>query len=156
MNHVNKIIYDDEICKEITQECFLRIFSKSITLDPDSPATRSLLISSAKNIAIDYLRRKNMESERFKEKYYMEYPSDSDRRFNQPMENTIFEDEINGIVTSSMDKFHAKQRYVFHEVIVKGKAFAHVSKKSSMSRYKVKKYYDEVVGRLREDLAEYR
>jgi RNA polymerase sigma factor (sigma-70 family) len=156
VNSLRKIIYDEETCKEIVQECFLRIFSKSIILDPDGPHTINFLVSTAKNMAIDYLRRKRTERTVYKEKYYLEFPSGLDSGLIQPFEETIFGGEINDIVASSMRKFHEVKRYVFKEIVIRGKGVAHVSNKSAMSRYKVKKYCDEVTDRLREDLAEYR
>jgi len=156
VHHLSSIIYDVEVCKEIAQECFLRIFSKSIVLDPDSPNTRNFIISVARNIAIDYVRKKRMENARLKEKYYLEFSPNINRKSNQPIEKTVLGTEINKIVKSSVRQFNALKRYIFKEIVIRGKGVAYVSNKSSISRYRVKKYCDEVVDKLKEDLAEYR
>jgi len=157
INHLRRIIFDEETCKEIVQECFLRIFSKSIALDPNSPKTKNFILSVAKNLAVDYLRRNRMENARLKEKCYLEFPLNTNRISNQPVEieNKIFSAEISGIIKNSVRQFNALKQHVFKEVVIRGKGIADVSHKSSMSRYQVKKYYDEVVDRLKEDLAEY-
>ena len=155
VGYLRKYIHDDEICKEIVQESFLKILSKPITLDPDCIRTRNYIVSIAKNIAIDYLRRNRVEKARLKDKYYSETPYICNSEA-QPPECSIFEAEINRIVKSSMQKFHVRQQHVFKEIILNGKGVAQVSSQESISRYMVKKYCDEVVSKLKEDLAEYR
>ena len=156
VSHIRTIVFDDELSKEIAQECFLRIFSRSIKVDPDELGTKTYIFSIAKNIGIDYLRRQRMENSLLKEKYYSEAMPVFSPEINQPLEYSIFENEINRIVASSMQEFHEAKQYVFKETVVRGKGIANVSNRSSLSRYKIKKYHKEIVDRLREDLEEYR
>ena len=156
VQHMKNIVFDDELSKEMAQECFLRIFSRSIEVDPDDLSTKNYIISIARNIGIDYIRRRRMETSLLKEKYYSEVPSVLNSKLSEPPEDAIFEDEITGIITSSVQKLNETKQFVFKEILVRGKGIANVSNRSSLSRYKIKKYRKEIVDRLREDLEEYR
>ena len=105
--------FDNEIAEEITQETFLKLFSKSKDLYERNPDINinTYLITIAKNIITNHLRKKTNKSE-LKDISYEECP-DLSRQYDSTVESSE-------IIEKAFNELNIEERNILNLIVVTG------------------------------------
>ncbi len=150
---LKKIIYDRDICEELCQDVFLKVYERKVRLDPDAPQTLNYLFTMAKNMAIDYLRRRRSEEDKLK--YLRLDEAHMDRQFYENIENICLRGEIISTLRDTIDSFPQKQRTLFIAKNLFNISKATLSKDSGISLYLLRQMEGEIVRKIKSNLGHF-
>jgi RNA polymerase sigma factor (sigma-70 family) len=147
---LNKIICDRHICEELSHDVFLKVFEKKIHLDPQSAKTMNFLLTVAKNMAIDYLRRKKKEQEKFETLYYEKKVSEFERCGD--VGDLYLKGEIISTLSDIINSFPEKKREVFIKKNFCNENTTSIARDACVSHYRIRQIDDELHLLIRERL----
>jgi RNA polymerase sigma factor (sigma-70 family) len=147
------IVYNPDVCNELCQDVFLKVYERRIHLDPDSPCTLNFFFTIAKNVAIDHLRKKKKEDRRM-EKLKLEEAA-LDRQFYEDIENMCLRGEVLSTLRDAIRSFPAMKRDIFTAANLELRSNASLARDSGMTVYQIKKIEEEVQRKIREELTPY-
>ncbi len=147
---LNRIVYDRHICEELSHDVFLKVFEKKIQLDPQSERTMNFLLTVAKNMAIDYLRRKKMEQEKLKALYYDKKAADFERCGDAG--DMYLKGEIISTLSDIINSFPEKKREVFIKMNFYNENTTSIAKDAHVSQYRIRQINEEMHLIIRERL----
>lgn len=150
---LKKIIYDRNICEELCQDVFLKVYEKKVHLDPDAPQTLNYLFTVAKNMAIDYLRRRKAEEDKMKIVRLDE--AHIDREFYENIENACLRGEIISTLRDTINSFPEGQRKLFVAKIFDNRSRESLSKESGISLYLMRQMEAEIFRKIRHNLGRF-
>lgn len=150
---LKKIIYDREICEELCQDVFLKVYEKKVRLDPNAPQTLNYLFTVAKNMAIDYLRRRKAEEDKLKTIRIDE--AHMDRQFYENIENVCLRGEILSTLRDTINSFPEEQRRLFVAKNFSNRSKASLSKESGVSLYLIRQMEGEIFRKIRSNLGRF-
>jgi len=146
------IVNDLDIAEDLAQEIFLRIY-KLKNYEIFGEKFRNYLKKSARNIAIDHLRRISREEAR--NKRIIPELKNLDEILYLNLESSVVEGEVLSTVHDVLENFSEKNRKIFISRIMEHKTRKQVSEEEKMSSHAVKKIENEILFRLREKLKQY-
>jgi len=150
---LKNIVYDRDICEELCQDVFLRVYEKKINLDPEAPQTLNYLFTVAKNMAIDYLRRRKSEEDKLR--YMRLEEAHMDRQFYENIENACMRGEIISTLRDTINSFPEEQRKLFIAKNLRNISKASLSKESGISLYLMRQIEGQIIGKIRLNLGEF-
>jgi len=151
--YLSTIIHDKSCAEDLAHDIFVRIYKNSINPPDDSLMRRNYMLKSAKNIAIDYLRKKKKDELRMNKlgpEWLLEY---------KDKKNDVYNTVIHGVVLSEvndiLDEFPEKKQRIFIDIRVDNKKLREVSDREHLSKYRIRQIELEIFNRLRSRLGEY-
>lgn len=152
VNYLSAMVHDFTIAEDITHDVFLRIYKNRKVPPSDRQKCRSYMMRSAKNMAIDHLRRQKRDELKI-QKLIPEWDGSIDQSFD--VENIHIEGSIISTVHDVLSDFPERNRTIFFESVIENKKLNDISSRGKLSRYKVKKIEKEIFCRLKQKLKEY-
>ena len=146
------IIYDGDICEELSHDVFLKVYERSIHLDPHSRRTMNFLFAVAKNTAFDYLRRKKKEQEKLRALYFLKQITESGR---YDVGNMYIKGEIVSTLCDTINSIPENKRSVFIEKNFYNRSSASIAGDAHVSPYRIKQINDEMEQKIRDNLKHY-
>ncbi|HOP63891.1 MAG TPA: sigma-70 family RNA polymerase sigma factor [Spirochaetota bacterium] len=146
------IVHDFSSAEDIAHDVFLRIYKNRKIPPSDLARCKSYMIKSAKNMAIDYLRKQKRD-ERKMRRVIPEWDEKTDLSDN--IENIVIEGCIISTVNEVLSDFPERNRKIFIEGVIENRCLNNLSAKGGLSRYKVRRIQTEIVYRLKEKLKDY-
>ncbi|MBP7736982.1 MAG: sigma-70 family RNA polymerase sigma factor [Spirochaetes bacterium] len=144
---IKKMVYDRDISEELCQDVFLKVYEKRISLDPESPRTLGFFFTAARNIAIDYVRKKRSEEEKLQALRVEEVVMD--RQFYEDIENVCLRGEVISTLGDVISGFPEERRALIAATCLGGRSAASVARESGMSAYRVRKIGEEACRAIR-------
>lgn len=152
VKYLISIVHDFDTAEDIAHDVFLRIYKNRIVTPSDRTGCRIYMTRSAKNMAIDYLRKQARDELKVK-KCIPEWNGVIDQSFD--VENIIIEGCIISTMSDVLSEFPERNREIFFERVLEEKSIRTVSSKSNLSRHKIKRIEKEILLRLKEKLRGY-
>jgi RNA polymerase sigma factor (sigma-70 family) len=144
---IKKMVYDRDISEELCQDVFLRVYEKRISLDPESPRTLNFFFTAARNIAIDYVRRKRSEDDKLQALGVEE--AVMDRQFYEDIENICLRGEVISTLSDVIRGFPENKRALIAATCLGGRSAASVARENGLSSYCVRKIGEEACRAIR-------
>ncbi len=148
-----KFVRNVHVSEEIMQEVFLRIYERGKNLDPDSTKTKNYLLSTAKNITLDYLRRYHNEQNKYGAKHFEELEL-SQSVFND-MENAIIHGEVISTLHDTLNSIPRVKREAFLSKVFLNKKNVEIIKEMNITRFILKRIIEEVREEIRMKLGKF-
>ncbi|NDV59127.1 RNA polymerase sigma-70 factor [Bacteroides sp. 519] len=136
-----------ETCEDIVQDVFFKIWKnkKQIVINTSG---KNFLITSIRNSSIDYLRKKQTESD-WQEILIKKQALNSE----QHELNSIF--ELEEMLTNALNRLPEKIRIIFEENRFEGKTYAQIASEHNISLKTVEAYISKALKQLRIELKDY-
>ncbi len=148
------IVHDFPLAEDLTHDVFMKFYRRRIFIPGDPGKTRNYMLKSAKNIAIDYLRREKRHDDKCRR--IIEDIDTLDDAFYSEIENAVIEGEIISKVEDTLLEFPERKRKAFLQIINSGNGdHADTRDGDKMSRYRKQKLYIEIITTLQNRLREY-
>jgi RNA polymerase sigma-70 factor (ECF subfamily) len=145
----NKYFDDPEEAREVVQEVFTKIWEGREDIDPEE-SLRAYLFKITRNICINKLRRKQVES-KYIEIYKFIYV---DNKEVSPYESLIA-DELNDNITTALSKIPQKCRRIFDLSRVEGLKYNEIAENLHISVKTVEAQMSKALQILRLELKDY-
>lgn len=144
-------IGDWEAAEELTQELFFHLYEMKCPLDASVSTTPSFLFASARNRAIDHLRRRrrHLPSTEIIEEVV------PDESFFSRIADTFCDGEVTGTLCESLSSLPKVQRTALIHYVCHGKGVRQISRELGTTEYMVNAAIRCARGRLKESLAKY-
>jgi len=146
------LVHDFDIAEDLTHDIFVKIF-KSRNALITGRHLRNYLKKSAKNMAIDHLRKQAREEA--KNKKIITELKDYDEAFYLSLENSVIEGEVMSTVQDILESFNERSRKIFVSRIIDNKTRKEVSEEENISSYNIKRIENEILYKLREKLKQF-
>jgi RNA polymerase sigma factor (sigma-70 family) len=150
---LKKIIYDRDTCDELCQDVFMKVYEKKVRLNPDSPRTLNYLFTVAKNMAIDYLRRRRAEEDKLRSMNLDE--AELDRKFYEDVENACLRGEIISTLHDTINSFPEKERDLFMAKNFGNRTGVSLSVENGLSMYLIRQIESEIFRKIRSNLGRF-
>ncbi|MCL1912166.1 MAG: RNA polymerase sigma factor [Leptospirales bacterium] len=154
-NHVMRFLYafvrNEAVCEELTQEVFLKIYSKK----DDRyicPYARSYLFTVARTTALDYIRKEKIRNRRFQE---AGAEAGLDEIFSSSLEDYYIEGEIISNLHEAINAFPENERKIFIETQIERRVKKEVIEEYNISLYKINKIREKVARSIKKKLRPY-
>jgi RNA polymerase sigma-70 factor, ECF subfamily len=145
----NKFLGDPEIAQEIVQDVFAKVWEGRNEIDPED-SLKSYLFKIAKNLSINNLKRKEVES-KYTEIYKLVYSDYSDF---SPYESLLAR-ELEDNIASSIGKLPAECRKVFELSRTEGLKYKEIADALNISVKTVEAQMSKALRVLRVELSDY-
>lgn len=145
------IVDDFNSAEDIAHDVFFRMYKNRKIPPADTAMCKSYMKKSAKNMAIDYLRKQKRDELKIKKII----PEWNEKNSQSDLENIIIEGFIVSTVNDVLLDFPERNRKIFFESVIESKSLNDISSRGDLSRYRVKRIEKEIVYRLREKLKDY-
>ncbi len=152
VNYLYLLVYDLGIAEDLAHDIFLRVY-KSKNSEITGIKLRNYLKKSARNIAVDHLRRISRDEIKF-QKIIPEI-REFDEAFYFNLENCIIEGEVLSTVQDVLEEYSKKNRQIFISRIMDNKTRRQVSLEEDISPHSIKKIESEILYVLRKKLRHY-
>lgn len=146
------LVNDVNIAEDLAHDIFLRIY-RARNVEITGGKFRNYLKKSARNIAIDHLRK--MSREDAKNRKVIPELKSLDEILYLNLENSIIGGEVLSTVQDVLENFPERNRKIFISRIMENKTRKQVSEEEKISSHAVKKIENEILYRLREKLKQY-
>jgi len=146
------LVHDFDIAEDLTHDIFVKIF-KSRNALISGRHLRNYLKKSAKNMAIDHLRKQAREEA--KNKKIITELKDYNEAFYLSLENSAIEGEVMSTVQDILESFNERSRKIFISRIINNKTRKEVSEEENTSSYNIKRIENEILYKLREKLKQF-
>ena len=153
VKYLSTIIYDSNCVEDLAQDIFVRIYKNGIIPPEGSMFRRNYMLKSARNMAIDYLRKKRIEELRF-EKMLPELIC-NERTVKNDVFNTVIRNFMASRVNEVLAEFPEKKKKIFVDILIDKKKLCDVSGNEELSKYKIRKIELEIFNRLKQQLKDY-
>lgn len=140
----NKYILDIEKAKDISQNCFLKLFTVDNQFESEDKV-KSFLYQTAKNLCLNEIRHQNIE------RSYLEYQDIYSETF---FDNNIIRQEIHEQVYKAIEELPEQTRKIIY-LSLKGYGNNEISETLGVSINTVKTLKKNAFGKLRESLKEH-
>lgn len=143
-----RYIPDKEICEDIAQDTFFKIWKNRKRIDIKTSG-RNFLITTVRNNCIDYLRKKELE-----ENYRL---NQEDCGMNEAVstENLYAAFELKELIDKAMEKLPPTIREVFELNRLEGQTYSEIALKYNVSVKSIESYISKALKILREELKDY-
>jgi len=154
-NHIIRFLYafirNEAICEELTQEVFLKVFTKK---DAECvwPYARNYLFSVARTTALDYMRKERIRDRRF-QKVVAE--ASLDDIFSSSLEDYYIEGEIISSLREAINSFPENERKIFIETQIECRGKKKVIEEYNISLYRINKIREKIAQRIKRKLESY-
>ncbi len=149
VKYLRMLVFDFNIAEDLAHDIFLRIY-KSRNIEITGDKLRNYLRKAAKNIVIDYLRKKAREEA--KNNRIIPELMELNESFYHSLENSIIEGEVLSTVNDVLEGFSEKNRKIFLSRILQQKTRNEISKEEKISPHSVKMIENEILYVLRQKL----
>lgn len=146
------LVYDFNVAEDLAHDIFLRIY-KSKNSEITGMKLRNYLRKAAKNIVIDYLRKKAREEA--KNNKIIPELMELNELFYMNLENSIIEGEVLSTVNEVLENFSERNRKIFISRIMEQKTRNEISKEEKISPHSVKMIENEILYTLRQKLKQF-
>ncbi|RBQ28849.1 RNA polymerase sigma factor [Aliarcobacter vitoriensis] len=142
LNYVSKLTGDAEKAKDVTQETYLR----AISAEQEKDINRSFLYKTAKNIVIDYIRKRNKDNHVEFIEEIITSPKDE-----QPEEVVLSDNHYENImkIVDTLPK-RSKEAFLMHSI--DGYERKEIAQKMGISQSAVEKLINRAIKNLQEKL----
>jgi RNA polymerase sigma factor (sigma-70 family) len=134
---LNYIVRDLDIAEELMHDTFLKVYEKGYPLDGESARSLNLLLTVARNRALDFLKRKRIEGVKLRETHFQQVA------LNDSLYGSLEDCYIRGEVLSTLHdvigRFPEALREALADRICDRKKLRAVSVARSVSPYLIKK-----------------
>ena len=144
---------NDHIAEEIMQEVFLRLYERKINLDPESPTISNYLISMAKNLAVDILRKAHAEEKKYNEILIEEV--NINENFYMNLEDSVVDGDIIATLYDTINSLPQKKREIIINKFFLMKKNVEIAKEMSISAFLINKITREVKEKIKRNLSNY-
>ncbi|MBN1534305.1 MAG: sigma-70 family RNA polymerase sigma factor [Spirochaetes bacterium] len=134
---LNYIVRDLDIAEELMHDTFLKVYEKGYPLDGNSSRSLNLLLTVARNRALDFLKRRRIESVKLREKQFQEVALDDS--FYGDLERCYIRGEVLSTLQDVIASFPEALRGALRDRLYEGKRLCHVSAERGVSPYCIKK-----------------
>jgi len=134
--YLHNMIRDWDIAEELAQDAFIKLYEKDYKLDPESRKTVNLIITVAKNAALDYLKRKKRETRKYQEKHYEDVILNES--LYQSLEDTYIQSEVISTLHDAIDEFPGRVREALLDRFYNDKKTCAVSQERKVSKYRIR------------------
>lgn len=141
------IIKDEHASEELVHDLFLRILERRIGVDPRLVTTKWYLLRMARNIAYDYLRKKNKRDACFDDIIFEEVCLNE--RFYRDVESVYIEGEVVSTLHDCIQDLPERNRRLVCLHSLRGKRLGEVVRETGISSYMIKRIEKESMGILR-------
>ncbi len=148
--YVCYLVRNEHTAEELVHDLFLRVFERRIELDPGAERTKWYLFRMARNIAFDYLRKKNRRESRF-EDIILEEVCLNDQ-FYRDVESAYIEGEVVSTLRDSILALPEQGRDVITLRGIADMKLCDVVRETSLSKYRVARIEKEALNVLRSEL----
>jgi len=153
LRYLERVVRDPDLAEDLCQDAFMKIYEKSIRLDPESPRTRSYIYAVARNTAIDHMRKKRLENDKIRSMRLEE--AELDRRFYEDIGNAQLRGEIISTLSDVINSFPEEHRRLFLKKNFENRDAASVARDGGTSVYLYRKIEEDLCRRIRENLGHY-
>jgi RNA polymerase sigma factor (sigma-70 family) len=150
---LGRVVFDKDLAEDLSQDVFVKLFEKGVRLDPEDPRTLSYLFAVARNMAIDYLRRKRVEDDKIRSMRLED--AIMDRRFYEDIGNAQLRGEVLSTLADVVNSFPEEQRRLLVEKNFRNRDMASVAREGGTSVYLFRKIEQEFTRRVRDSLRQY-
>ncbi len=145
-----EIVHDSFVAEDLAHDLFVRIYRSKQNMDYKDEGMKKYLYRAAKNISIDYMKKKK-RCEVMEEKVRYRYQClKSERKYE--VESICLKHELSSVVNEVIDEFPEEKRKIFREKFLKRKKLCELAKEFNISYYTIKKIDVEIKNKLRERL----
>lgn len=153
LNFLNKYITNYAVREDIMQETFTRACEMGLNSDPSSARTRNFLLTTAKHLAVDYLRKSNTEKKLFDTIYISEVQF-NDKFFNE-LEKTVIDGEIISTFHETLNSFPPEKQKIFSLKMLLNRRTKEISQELKISRFLINRIVIEITLEITKRLGEY-
>ncbi len=147
------IVHDLGVAEDLAHDVFLRIY-KSGNMNLAGVISRSYIKKSARNIAIDHIRKKKREEAR-NAKIIPEI-KELNETFYSKLEDSVINGEVMSTVSDVLENFSEKKRKIFISRVIENKTRREISEEENLTSYAVKRVEDEILFIMKEKLKYFR
>ena len=149
-SRIYKFAYSFVVCKEdaeeIMNDVFLKLWNSRNTID-EHKSLQSFLFTITRNATLDKLRKYSAEHVNLTA-YFLDSPTEE---YN-PVENHIFSEELNGLVTSLINEMPPQRKRIFELNRFEGMSQRAISDYLNLSQGTVEKQISKALNFLKHEL----
>lgn len=142
-----RYIDNSEICEDIVQDTFFKIWKNRKSIEITSSA-RNFLITNVKNSCLDYLRRKDVENSWIEKQLAQE-------QFSFYTDELYTTHELETMLNEALSKLLPNIRNVFEMNRFEGKTYMQIAAEQNISIKTVEAYMSKALKHLRVELKDY-
>ena len=147
---IYKIVGDVHLTEELAHDAFLRLYEKAKFFDPLSSQSRSFLFKIGKNLAYDFIRRKNNELKKCNKIFIEDVVMD--KNFYKDIEDMYIEGEVISTINDTIDSFPAGKRDIYVNRVFEGKRYKKIMSDFKISKFKINKIENEINSKIKHNL----
>ncbi len=151
--YLNRMVRDEFVSEELMQDSFMKVMEKGYDMDPESPGTLNLIVTVAKRKALDYLKRRRLESVKYQEIRFREALLDD--RFYKDLEEYHIHCEIVSTLHDEIDAFSGNLREAIVDRVCEGVKRIVASRRRRVSLYRIMQAEMTLRKRLKAGLGAY-
>ncbi len=144
---VYRFTRDPVITEDLVHDVFLKLLERKTPLDLETVTTRAFLFVVAKNLCLDFLRRKKTEEVGFKKMIVKEV--ELNERFYRDVEDMYLEGEVISTMYDTINRLPEKKREIFIKKALHDKKIREIMKEMHVSSFVINKTVKEVMCELR-------
>jgi len=150
VRYLRRIVNDNDVAEELLQDVFLRVYEKKIELAPGTLHANNYLYAMARNAAIDFLRRRDLEQDKLRELVMEDIQLG--RTFYESIEDSFMRGEVISTMSDVLASFPKKDREIYVKKVLEGKRRSSVAQDIGLSPYRVKKTEEAITRAIRRAL----
>ena len=153
VKYLSTVVYDCNCAEDLAQDIFVRIYKNGNIPPEGSVFRRNYMLKSARNMVIDYLRKKKKDELKM-DKALPELAGNC-KRMNNDVYNTVMRNFVASRVNEVLAEFPEKKKRIFVDILIDKKKLRDVSGSEELSKYKIRKIELEIFNRLKQQLKDY-
>jgi RNA polymerase sigma-70 factor, ECF subfamily len=150
---INRIVMNRSIAEDLTQEAYLKIYEKGISIDPAGQTTLAFILKVAKNLSFDYLK-KNFRMNTAVKNFAMEEAVIDEKLFSD-LDRAVISGEVLSTLHDTLNALPRKERDIFMKRVIHNRQLRDISAETRLSPFLINKIIRGVKLKLRESLNNY-
>jgi RNA polymerase sigma-70 factor (ECF subfamily) len=152
-NLIFKYVKCRDDSEEILQEVFEKLCSKKVAVDPEVSSARLFLMKTAKNLALDHIRKYKWESKNI---INANIDIISDNRYElKSLEDAVLEGEVLSTMHDVLNSLPEKEKQILIDKITRGRSLKSIAAERGISLYKTTRALQNALGTLNKALRDF-
>jgi RNA polymerase sigma-70 factor, ECF subfamily len=133
---IQKYVSCPMTAEDLTQDTFLKVYEKSITIPETGKGTPSYILTTAKNVTLDYIKNRKREKKHIEEAHLQEITLNSS--FYESLEDAFIYEEDMEEIENFLESMPDASRRIFMKRIIRGTSYKNLAVTEKVSRYRIK------------------
>jgi RNA polymerase sigma-70 factor (ECF subfamily) len=141
IRYIYRIVRDADKSEDLAQETFIRFFNNVDDYDTESSRTKNYLYTIAKNISIDFLKKIQLEENKYRAVHFEEIHLS--KSFYNELDSSAIDGKVISTIHDTIENFSGRKKSIAVDRIFHNKKLTLLSRKFNTTTYQIKKIEEE-------------